>query len=268
MLNIVHVDEKWFNHDKKTRIYYLTKGENAPQRHHRSARNIEKTMFLAAVARPRWDPHRKTEFDGKIGLWPFTEDYVAQQSSKNRPAGTMLKRNIKAVNAEVYTHFLLEFVFAAIRSRWPRGDRGKIIYVQQDNATSHIQPNDPDVLREGSRDGWDIRLIFQPPNSPDLNCLGLGYFSAIQTLQYKTYVSTTEQLIEVVEASFRNLDRRKLDNIFLTLQQVMGCILSCKDGSVSKLPYLGKPKLRRQGKLPRYVVCDADVVKEAGGQPL
>ncbi|KAG2973232.1 hypothetical protein PC129_g13249 [Phytophthora cactorum] len=201
MLNIVHVDEKWFNHDKKTRIYYLTKGENAPQRHHRSARNIEKTMFLAAVARPRWDPHRKTEFDGKIGLWPFTEDYVAQQSSKNRPAGTMLKRNIKAVNAEVYTHFLLEFVFAAIRSRWPRGDRGKIIYVQQDNATSHIQPNDPDVLREGSRDGWDIRLIFQPPNSPDLNCLGLGYFSAIQTLQYKTYVSTTEQLIEVVEAS-------------------------------------------------------------------
>ncbi|KAG3235725.1 hypothetical protein PI124_g19248 [Phytophthora idaei] len=55
------------------------------------ARNIEKTMFLAAAARPRWDPHRKTEFGGKIGLWPFTEDYVAQRSSKNRPAGTMLK---------------------------------------------------------------------------------------------------------------------------------------------------------------------------------
>ncbi|KAG2884853.1 hypothetical protein PC119_g25508 [Phytophthora cactorum] len=223
-------------------------------------------MFLAAVARPRWDPHRKTEFDGEIDLWPFTEDYVAQRSSKNRPAGTMLKRNIKAVNAEVYKRFLLEFGFAAIRAKWPRGDRGKIIYVQQDNATPHIQPNDPDGLREGSRDGWDIRLIFQPPNSPDLNCL--DYFSAIQTLQYKTYVSTTELLIEVVEASFRNLDRRKLDNIFLTLQQVMGCILACKGGIVYKLPHLGKAKLRRQGKLPRYVVCNADVVKEAGGQPL
>ncbi|KAG4057107.1 hypothetical protein PC123_g7858 [Phytophthora cactorum] len=268
MLNIVHVDEKWFNHDKKTRRYYLTKGENAPQRHHRSARNIEKTMFLAAVAKTRWDLHRKTEFDGKIGLWPLTEDYVAQRSSKNRPAGTMLKPNIKAVNAEVSKHFLLEFVFAAIRAKWPRGDSGKIIYVQQDNATPHIQLNDPDVLREGSRDGWYIRLIFQPPNLPDLHCLDFSYFPATQTLQYKTYVSTTELLIDDVEASFRNLDRRKLDNIFLTQQQVMGCILACEGGNVYILPHLGKAKLRRQEKLLRYVVCDADVVKEAGGQPL
>ncbi|KAG3098881.1 hypothetical protein PI125_g15218 [Phytophthora idaei] len=50
----------------------------------------------------------------------------------------MLMRNIKAVNAEVYKHFLLKYVFAAMRAKWPRGDRGKIIYVQQDKATPHI----------------------------------------------------------------------------------------------------------------------------------
>ncbi|KAG3030548.1 hypothetical protein PC120_g3678 [Phytophthora cactorum] len=231
-------------------------------------KRLMKQKLEAVPAHQRWDLHRKTEFDGKIGLWPLTEDYVAQRSSKNRPAGTILKPNIKAVNAEVSKHFLLEFVFAAIRAKWPRGDSGKIIYVQQDNATPHIQLNDPDVLREGSRDGWYIRLIFQPPNLPDLHCLDFSYFPATQTLQYKTYVSTTELLIDDVEASFRNLDRRKLDNIFLTQQQVMGCILACEGGNVYILPHLGKAKLRRQEKLLRYVVCDADVVKEAGGQPL
>ncbi|GMF18988.1 unnamed protein product [Phytophthora lilii] len=111
---------------------------------------------------------------------------------------------------------------------WPRQDRGRIIYEQQDNATPPIPPHDPDVLREGSRDGLRIQLIFQPPNSPDYNCLDLGYFAAIQLLQYKTYVATTEQLIDVVEASFRNLDKTKLNSIFFTLQKVIECVLACK----------------------------------------
>ncbi|ETP39189.1 hypothetical protein F442_13337 [Phytophthora nicotianae P10297] len=45
MLNTVHVDEKWFNHDKKTGWYYLLSGEDPPERHRHSARHIEKTMF-------------------------------------------------------------------------------------------------------------------------------------------------------------------------------------------------------------------------------
>ncbi|GMF36685.1 unnamed protein product [Phytophthora fragariaefolia] len=263
MLNIVHVDEKWFNRDKKTRRFNLVKGEEAPQRRRHSARHIQKTMFLTAIARPRWDPHRKTEFDGKLGLWPFAEDYITKRKSKNRPAGTKLKKNIESVNSEVYKHFLLEFVFAAIRKKWPRGDRGRIIYVQQDNATPHVSPRDPDILREAKSDGWDIRLIFQPANSPDFNCLDLGYFSAIQSLQYQTYIASTEQLIEVVEASFRNLDKQKLDNIFLTLQQVMECVLACKGGNAYKLPHLGKAKLLRQRRLHRYIVCDAAVFEAA-----
>ncbi|KAE8967343.1 hypothetical protein PF011_g27589 [Phytophthora fragariae] len=30
-------------------------------------------MFLAALARPRYDPHRKQRWDGKVGIWSFTE---------------------------------------------------------------------------------------------------------------------------------------------------------------------------------------------------
>jgi hypothetical protein len=51
--DVVHVDEKWFNADKDKRVYFLLEGEEAPQRRRQSKRFIEKTMFLAAVTRPR-----------------------------------------------------------------------------------------------------------------------------------------------------------------------------------------------------------------------
>nr|CCA27029.1 mariner transposase putative [Albugo laibachii Nc14] len=53
MFDMVHVDEKMFDHDTKNRVYYLLPGEELPVRYLHSARFIEKTMFLAAVARPR-----------------------------------------------------------------------------------------------------------------------------------------------------------------------------------------------------------------------
>ncbi|OWY98528.1 Mariner Transposase [Phytophthora megakarya] len=53
MLHLIHIDEKWFTHDRKTRRYFVLPDEEPAQRHHQSARHVEKTMFMAAVARPR-----------------------------------------------------------------------------------------------------------------------------------------------------------------------------------------------------------------------
>jgi transposase-like protein len=53
MYDVVHIDEKWFNEDVDGRTYLLLPDEEAPQRHRRSKRFIPKTMFLAAVSRPR-----------------------------------------------------------------------------------------------------------------------------------------------------------------------------------------------------------------------
>ncbi|ETP08553.1 hypothetical protein F441_15491 [Phytophthora nicotianae CJ01A1] len=53
LMDVVHVDEKWFNEDKDRRSYLLLDGETVPVRHRKSKRFIQKTMFLAAVARPR-----------------------------------------------------------------------------------------------------------------------------------------------------------------------------------------------------------------------
>lgn len=54
MLNVVHIDEKWFYNDVDRRTYYLLPDEEPPTRRCKSKRFIGKTMFLTAVARPRY----------------------------------------------------------------------------------------------------------------------------------------------------------------------------------------------------------------------
>uniref|UniRef100_H3GMI6 Transposase Tc1-like domain-containing protein n=1 Tax=Phytophthora ramorum TaxID=164328 RepID=H3GMI6_PHYRM len=51
--NVVHVDEKWFNEDTNKRVFYVLPGETVPHRERKSKRFIGKTIFLAAIARPK-----------------------------------------------------------------------------------------------------------------------------------------------------------------------------------------------------------------------
>lgn len=80
---------------------------------------------------------------------------------------------------------MIEKVLPAIRVSWPSDDFGKIIFVRQDNARTHIDPNNPQFVQAARQDSFDIRLMCQPPNSLDLNILDLGYFNAIQSLKDK-----------------------------------------------------------------------------------
>jgi len=67
-------------------------------------------------------------------------------------------------------------VMPAIRAKWPREDVNKTIFIQQDNAPSHLKVVDPIFCGAAKQEGFDIRLICQPPNSPDFNILDLGFF--------------------------------------------------------------------------------------------
>jgi hypothetical protein len=65
-------------------------------------------------------------------------------------------------------------------------DIGKPIYIQQDNARPHISPNDRLFCEAAKQDGFDIRIVCQLANSPDLNILDLGFlmlFSPYNTKQ-------------------------------------------------------------------------------------
>lgn len=71
---------------------------------------------------------------------------------------------------------MINFLLPAIRARWLAAERGMPIYIQQDNAKTHIPVDDPEFVAAAQAEGWDIRLTLQPPNSPDLNILDLGFF--------------------------------------------------------------------------------------------
>jgi hypothetical protein len=89
---------------------------------------------------------------------------------------------------------LIDKVLPAIRAKWPQEDMDKPIYIQQDNAQSHVSLNDKLFCEAAKQDGFDIRLVCQPPNSPDFNILDLGFFNGIQSIQYKTSAKTLKSL--------------------------------------------------------------------------
>ncbi|KAF2310203.1 hypothetical protein GH714_007196 [Hevea brasiliensis] len=181
MYNIFHIDEKWFYMMKKSENYYLLTDEEDPMRACKSKNFIGKVMFLVAIARPRLDAQGNELFYGKIGVFPFVTHELAERTSFNKAAGTLETKPITSVRKDVIRPYLIEKVLPAIKAKWPREDSSHPIFIQQDNARTHIDKNDDEFCRAAAQDGFDIRLLCQPPNSPDLNVLDLGFFSAIQS---------------------------------------------------------------------------------------
>jgi len=99
--------------------------------------------------------------------------------------GVMVTKAMTSVTKEISRQFLINKVLPAIKEKWPAEERGMPIFIQQDNARTHVAVNDPTFVEAAQADGWDIRLTCQPPNSPDLNVLDLGFFAAIEALFYK-----------------------------------------------------------------------------------
>lgn len=52
-------------------------------------------MFIAAVARPRFDENGIELFSGKIGIFQFVVKEPAKRNSKNRTVGTMETKPIQ-----------------------------------------------------------------------------------------------------------------------------------------------------------------------------
>lgn len=259
----VHIDEKWFYLTQDKRTFYLLHDEEPPLRACKSKRFITKVMFMAAVARPRYDNSRKQYFNGKIGLWPFVYQEPAKRNSKNRPKGTLETKPIESVNAKEVEKMLVEKVLPSIREKFPVSSKKLPIFIQQDNAKPHSYTNNEDFVSECSKDGWDIRVKAQPPNSPDFNVLDLGFFNSIQSLQHQSTPKTIDELIDCVITAFNSLNLEKLDNVFLTLQKCMESAMLASGGNNYKIQHMSKDKLRRNDRLPISVICDKNAIDQA-----
>ncbi|XP_028193314.1 uncharacterized protein LOC114378929 [Glycine soja] len=262
MYNIIHIDEKWFYMTKKSERYYLLPDEDKPHRSCKSKNFVPKVMFLTAVARPRFDSEKNVTFSGKIGIFPFVTQEPAKRTSVNRVAGTMETKAITSINRDLIRSVFIEKVLPATKEVWPRDELGSTIFIQQDNARTHINPDDPEFVQAATQDGFDIRLMCQPPNSPDFNVLDLGFFSAIQSLHYKEAPKTIDELVNAVVKSFENYCVVKSNFIFLSLQLCMIETMKAKGSNRYTSQHMQKEKLETEEQLPIQLKCDPILVQE------
>ncbi|XP_010238920.1 uncharacterized protein LOC100836274 [Brachypodium distachyon] len=260
--NVVHIDEKWYYRTKTRLKCYLGPNEPIPIRHCKNKGWIEKFMFLTAVSRPRFNSAGEMIFDGKVGVWPFVELVPAQRSSKRRGKGTLEIKSCP-VDQSKSREFLITKVILAIKEKWPQEDRHGTIFIQQDNAKTHVRIDDQEVNEAATSGGWDIRIVFQPPNSPDTNVLDLGYFAAIQALFQKKMPTTVDEMISKVEEAFAEYPAERSNRIFLTHQSCMREIIRQKGTIHYSVPHLKKKAMQRRGALPVVYSCEREFVDAA-----
>ncbi|XP_025876903.2 uncharacterized protein [Oryza sativa Japonica Group] len=263
LFDFIFIDEKWFNITRKTVRYYAAPTASRRIRTIQNKNFIPKIMILTALARPRFDSNGNCIFDGKIGCFPFVTYTAAKRSSVNRPAGTIEMKPIESITKEVIRSFMIEKVLPAVRAKWPREDAGKPIYIQQDNARPHIAPDDRMFCEAAKQDGFNIKLVCQPANSPDLNVLDLGFFNSIQSIQYKSASTTTEELVAAIDRAFEDYPVRLSNRIFLSLHACMREVIEVLGDNSYDLPHIKKGVLERQGRLPLQLRCDAKSVNNA-----
>jgi len=259
--DVVHLDEKWFFMTEQSLLTYLITGELPKKRTAKHKQHIVKVMFLAATARPRFDEEGNCTFDGKIGCWPFVKRVRARCASKNRPASTIETKCIN-VDAKAYKKMIFEKVIPAVKAKFPRSaNRPTTVRFQQDNAPSHFGPADDDWVTMCFNHRWNAnghRWIFelkeQPANSPDTNILDLGFFRALQSLQFSKQPATTiDGLIANVMAAWNEYEPRKINYVFLTHQTCMEEIILANGDNNYSIPHMGKESLERHGALPRRI---------------
>lgn len=136
------------------------------------------------------------------------------------------------------------------------------IFIQQDNARTHVDPNDEEFCQTARREGFDIHLINQPANSPDLNVLDLGFFGAIQSLQHKESPKNVDELVDAVLKSYDTFDVRKSNRIFISQQLCMMEIMRSKGSNKYKIPHVNKTRLENRNELPSQLRCDPMLVQE------
>lgn len=260
MLDHVHIDEKWFKKTKVNRKVIMAANEAKPKRTCKHKNHIEQIMFLNAQARPRYDPHRKYYWDGKIALIPIGDYIVAKKNSVNYKKGDRKWEN-KTVDTDTYLD-LMETILRNIAEKWPRGqwsDPKFQVTLIHDGAPAHKSKE--------FKEGWHLLLcqlwvegilpspdkiliITQPPNSPDMNVNDLGLFNAIQSRYWREAPRSSLDIIDCVRKAWRQFPAKRINHLFLTLQGVMNLCMEHYGSNDFALPHLSKARLQKAGDLP------------------
>ena len=89
-----------------------------------------------------------------------------------------------------------------------------------------------------------MRLVFQPPNSPDLNVLDLGFFEKFWTridhiLKKRKRVASLDQIWEAAKAAWDTITPVEIEILFETLRARMRQIVEFDGRNDMNIPHEG-----------------------------
>ncbi|OWY98043.1 LOW QUALITY PROTEIN: hypothetical protein PHMEG_00031292 [Phytophthora megakarya] len=197
---LVHVDEERLHFYKETTTYYFTAAEQLSYSCCPNKKYIGKVMFVGSGGKTPLRISRNQHFDGKLGIWLIVEQKEAVRTSISRPKGTVINKSV-SMTRKLYRKFLIDMVSLKSELSYQlhisylniikclifilEYVQGSTVFVQQDNAGPHVLENDDEMEEVVKLEVWNIKMRCQPPRSPDVNMLDLGYFSSNKALQYK-----------------------------------------------------------------------------------
>ncbi|RLN94233.1 hypothetical protein BBJ28_00007760 [Nothophytophthora sp. Chile5] len=248
MFNVVHINMKWLalSRDKKTKL-----------------------MFMAAVARPQYDPQKDVFFDGKLGIWPFVRAEMSplEAGNSNEAVSHQTFVPMEAVTKDDVQRMITELITPAIRQKMPLHLKPRPIFIQQDSAKIRSSAGDAAFTEEGRKHGWDIQLQSLPPYSPDFTVMDGALFKPIQAalrvgapLTLGTSTSVLAELVASVERGYASLTKDQIDDAFLSLQKAMESTMRVQGSNTYELGPTGKQRLQHEGSLPVSILCHPDAI--------
>ena len=249
----VHCDEKYFiesHNGQRIRLYPTTLPDGRikhilpssirmPSKRHRA-----KVMTFCAVGRPFWDVHGELVFDGKVMIEHCVEEHIISQGKR--------KGQIDLTNVSVggkASRKYLKMTFEAIVRTMEHARHG-IIWLQWDNAPGHKAASTRRYAKYletmYKKKGWDIRVVLQPPRSPDQNVNDLLIFKIMSRITSKQKISGRVELRDAINDAWEEMDPQTISRGWVNLFSVMYQIVACLGGNEFKAGHFGIRKAWNQ----------------------
>lgn len=140
------------------------------------------------------------------------------------------------------------------------------IIIQQDGAKPHTGSNN--VMRMNNfanGRGWNISVITQPAQSPDLNKLDLCFFHSLQkqSEHFKAGAETLEELFTSVKTAYLNYSMEQLERVDALLFVAYREILENLGGNQYDVPHTGIRKRQKNGEVVADLTVSVQVVRSA-----
>ena len=176
---------------------------------------MPKLMFLVATARPR----PEYNFDGKIGILVL----CYREESQTEQQGHRYRKKVIGKDG----------VFDEIRKNmwWfhknsGKPEAGQTLFYQHDGATPHDCDKNKRVWAQNRRmKGFDILVVKQPAQSPDLNVCDLAFFNSLQSDTECAAASNMKELKEIVLKAWDEYPADRLESCWRCLTTSMHGIL-------------------------------------------